>query len=90
MSKRGPKPSIWHTEDGLAWVYAVLTVQADRHPIKISDAINIVVKRPEFAHLKRYKLPKLRKKYQEILDRKPYTRLHQQMWRGLFLTSKKN
>jgi hypothetical protein len=80
MKKRGPKPFIWHSEPGRAFLYAVFAVQQERHPIKISDAINIVVKRPEFAHLnKRYKPRKLQKKYQEILKASPYSRLYHQI-----------
>jgi hypothetical protein len=87
--KRGPKPSIWHTEYGKAFVYAVLGVQAARNPIKIVDAISIVVKSPEFRPLKSYDLRYLEKKYQEISYRLVYTRLYKGVLRSAYLRAKR-
>ena len=83
--KRGRPPFLWHSKAGMAFLYAVFTVQSERHPIKTVDAINIVIKRPEFAHLKRYSLRYLEKKYQEISKSNPYSHLHKEFRRAEYL-----
>jgi hypothetical protein len=88
MKKRGRPPSIWHTEAGMAFLYAVFTVQEERHPIKIVDAIISVLNKPEFTHLKQqygHRLRYLEKKYQEISNANPYSRLHQKIRRAAYL-----
>ena len=91
MRKRGRPPSIWHAEPGRAFIYAVFEVQSERHPVKTVEAINIVLKKPEFAYFKGYKRRYLEKKYQEISQSNPYTRLHKEYRREEYLraTSRK-
>jgi hypothetical protein len=75
--RRGRPPSIWRAKAGKAFVMAVVAVKSNRYPIKTTDAINIVLRKPEFAHLRqRYKLRYLEKKFQEANDFwNPYARL---------------
>jgi hypothetical protein len=84
--KRGRPPSIWHAEPGKAFLYAVFKVQSERHPIKTVDAINIVVKRPEFRYLdERYSRRYLEKKYQEMSQSNPFTHMHKEHRRAEYL-----
>ena len=83
---RGRPPFLWRAETGEAFVRAVIGVRYDRHPIKTVDAINIVLKRPQFAHLKkRYtNIRYLEKKFQEASDFwNPYARLGKK-WRTIY------
>jgi hypothetical protein len=78
--RRGRPPSIWRAKAGTAFVRAVLAVKIDRHPIKTTAAINAVLRQREFAHLRRYKLRYLEKKFQEVSDfSNPYARLTKEM-----------
>jgi hypothetical protein len=53
--RKGPgrPPFLWHGPKGQAFLYAVFKVQIERHPIKTVDAILAVLRRPEFADLKK-------------------------------------
>jgi len=51
--KRGRPPFLWHGQKGRAFLYAVFMVQSERHPIKTVDAILTVLRKPEFADLKK-------------------------------------
>jgi hypothetical protein len=79
--RRGRPPSIWRAKAGKAFVMAVVAVKSNRYPIKTTDAINIVLRKPEFARLRqRYKLRYLEKKFQEVSDfSNPYARLSKEM-----------
>jgi hypothetical protein len=86
MRKRGRPPFLWHAPEGRKFLYAVFAVQSERHPIKAVDAINIVLQKPEFIHLKKqYALRYLEKKYQEISNSNPYSRLHKEYRRAEYL-----
>jgi hypothetical protein len=85
-NQRGRPPSLWHAKAGKAFLRAVFQIQSERHPIKTVDAINIVVKRPEFAYLKgRYPLRYLEKKYQELSALNPFSQLHKKYRRLEYL-----
>jgi hypothetical protein len=88
--RRGRPPSIWRAKAGKAFVRAVVAVKVDRHLIKTTDAINIVLRQREFAHLKqRYKLRYLEKKFQEASDFwNPYARLSKECRRTAYLRAK--
>jgi hypothetical protein len=87
--RRGRPPSIWRAKAGKAFVRAVLAVKIDRHPIKTTAAINAVLRQPEFAHLRRYKLRYLEKKFQEVSDfSNPYARLGKEWRRAEYLRAK--
>jgi hypothetical protein len=83
--KRGRPPLLWQAEDGKAFLSAVFQIQSECHPIKTVDAINRALKKPEFAHLKKYPLRYLEKKYQEISRSNPYSDLHKQFRRAEYL-----
>jgi hypothetical protein len=82
QKKRGRPPSIWRSEIGAAFAYAVFQARSKIRPrlelIKTTDAIRKVLRQPEFAHLKK-RYPNLRyleKKYQEASDYwNPFARL---------------
>src|SRR5262249_43862362 len=85
--KRGRPPFLWHGPKGLAFLYAVFMVQSERHPIKTIDAILAVLRKPEFADLKK-RYPNVRyleKKYQEISKSNPYAQLHKEFRRAEYL-----
>jgi hypothetical protein len=85
--KRGRPPFLWRSKAGMAFLYAVFTVQSERHPIKTVDAIRAALRKPEFAHLKK-QYPDVRyleKKYQEISKSNPYARLHKEFRRAEYL-----
>jgi hypothetical protein len=63
--KRGRPPSIWHGQSGKEFVKTVVVLQYERRPMTTAKAIGIVRKRPDFAHLQKYKIRYLEK---QILD----------------------
>jgi hypothetical protein len=74
--RRGRPPFIWLTKPGKAFAAAVSEVKHKRYPIKTTAAIIAVLTQPEFKYLKQqYPLRYLEKKYQEILNSNPMSRL---------------
>jgi len=52
--KRGPKPSLWHGLSGKEFAAAVSISHYEQRPITKKGAIREVLRRPEFAHFRKY------------------------------------
>jgi len=80
--KRGRPPFLWHGRGGQEFVAAVNITRYERRPngrplLTAAQAIRLVLRRHEFAQLRKYKVRYLEKQYSNALEFwSPYRKLH--------------
>jgi len=66
--RRGRPPTIWHGPTGKEFVTAVFVTQYERRPMTKAQAIRIVLRRHEFARLRKYSIRYLEKQLLDALE----------------------
>jgi hypothetical protein len=68
--KRGRPPSIWHGQKGEEFQTAVYLTRYERrhHPISKAQAIRLVLRRSDFAHLRKYSVRYLEKQFLDAVE----------------------